>query len=147
MDHDDLIEKLRRIEALHAGATTPGERNAAEAARERILERLRTTTRVEPPTQWTFSLADPWERKLFLALCRRYGLTPYRQYRSHRQTVLLNAPPSFVNGTLWPQFQALAAELRTYLAQVTDNVIHAAIHGDASEAQESAAPQLPFKTR
>ncbi len=28
-----------------------------------------------------FELADPWTRKLFLALRRRYGLTPFRRYR------------------------------------------------------------------
>ena len=33
MDESKLIEKLRRIEALHAGATTEGERLAAAAAR------------------------------------------------------------------------------------------------------------------
>ena len=34
MDEQNLIEKLRRIEALHAGATTPGERIAAANARD-----------------------------------------------------------------------------------------------------------------
>jgi len=28
-----------------------------------------------------YSLPDPWQRKLFLALCRRYELKPYREYR------------------------------------------------------------------
>lgn len=37
-----LFEKLRRIEALHAGATTPGERDAAENAKRHIRERLRS---------------------------------------------------------------------------------------------------------
>ena len=32
LDQKALIEKLRRIEALHAGATTPGERDAAANA-------------------------------------------------------------------------------------------------------------------
>jgi len=38
MDEARLIEKLKLIEALFAGATTPGERVAADAARLRILE-------------------------------------------------------------------------------------------------------------
>ena len=38
MDQADLIAKLLRIEALHAGATTPGEKVAAGNARDRILE-------------------------------------------------------------------------------------------------------------
>ena len=41
MDERKLIEKLRRIEALYAGAATSGERVAAANARDRIRERLR----------------------------------------------------------------------------------------------------------
>jgi hypothetical protein len=37
-----LIEKLRLIEALNAGAKTEGEKNAADRARQRILERITT---------------------------------------------------------------------------------------------------------
>ena len=40
MDQSTLIDKLRRIESLHAGVTTPGEKDAAQRARQRILERL-----------------------------------------------------------------------------------------------------------
>ena len=41
MDEQQLIEKLRLIERLHAGAATDGEREAAANAKERIRERLR----------------------------------------------------------------------------------------------------------
>ena len=42
-DEDILREKLRKIEALFAGAATPGERAAAGAAAGRIRARLRET--------------------------------------------------------------------------------------------------------
>jgi hypothetical protein len=48
-DEPRLIEKLQRIEALFAGATTPGERVAAGLARDRILTRLREPQRFDPP--------------------------------------------------------------------------------------------------
>lgn len=35
-----LLERLARVEALHSGATTPGERAAAAKARERVAARL-----------------------------------------------------------------------------------------------------------
>lgn len=38
-----LLQKLQRIEALKAGATTTGERGAASAASERVIERLKKT--------------------------------------------------------------------------------------------------------
>jgi hypothetical protein len=69
-----LREKLRKIEALFAGAGTAGERVAAEAALERVRERLAEHGRQDPPVEMQFSMPDQWSRHLFLALCRRYGL-------------------------------------------------------------------------
>ena len=43
---DELRHKLRRIEALFAGATTEGERLAAAAAMDRIRRRLREAEKV-----------------------------------------------------------------------------------------------------
>lgn len=48
-DRDRIWEKLRRVEALRQGATTPGERAAAESARARLLERLEAAP--EPPLE------------------------------------------------------------------------------------------------
>lgn len=140
MDERSLIETLRKIEALHAGATTPGERAAAANARERILARLEANVVTDPPVEHRFALNDPWERQMFLALARRYGLEPYRQRGQHRQTVMVRVPERFVNETLWPEFTALARALHVYLAEVTDRVIHEAIHADSSDAEERAAP-------
>jgi hypothetical protein len=136
MDHQDLIEKLLRIERLHAGATTPGEREAAAQARQRILDRLRVQEREDPPVEMTFTLPDPWSRKLFLALARRYGLRPYRRPRQHRQTVMIRLSRDFCNQTLWPEFRALSDELQQYLAEVTDRVIAEALQADGSDAAE-----------
>lgn len=139
MEQQDLIAKLLRIEALHAGASTPGERTAAANARERILDRLRQVEREDPPIEMQFSLPDPWTRKLFLALARRYGLRPYRMPRQRYQTVMLKVSKRFLDQTLWPEFLALSDELRAYLQQVTERVIAEAIHGDATEAPEVRA--------
>src|SRR5216684_5518018 len=76
-----LREKLRKIEALFAGAGTAGERLAAEAALERVRARLAELGQREPSVEIQFSMPDQWSRHLFLALCRRYGLKPYRYYR------------------------------------------------------------------
>src|SRR4051794_23443505 len=73
-----LLEKLRKIEALHAGTRVDGEREAARRAAERIRARLAELQGRERAEVLRYSLPDPWKRKLFVALCRRYGLTPYR---------------------------------------------------------------------
>ena len=44
---DDLRARRRKIEALIAGAGTPGERDAAEAARIRVRARLAEEERKE----------------------------------------------------------------------------------------------------
>src|SRR5271168_3752102 len=79
-----LREKLRKIEALFAGAGTSGERLAAEAALERVRARLSELGQKDPPVETQFSMPDQWSRHLFLALCRRYGLSPYRLHRQRR---------------------------------------------------------------
>ncbi len=76
MDEARLIEKLQRIEALFAGAATAGEQVAAERAKQRIVERLQGWEREDPPIEYRFAMGDMWARKLFVALLRRYGITP-----------------------------------------------------------------------
>jgi hypothetical protein len=100
-----LREKLRKIEALFAGAGTAGERDAAEAALQRVRARLDELERKDLPVEMQFPLGDQWSRKLFLALCRRYGLKPYRLYRQRVTTVMLKVPRAFVDQVLWPEFK------------------------------------------
>ena len=137
-----LREKLRKIEALFAGAGTLGERIAAEAALERVRARLADLERSDAPIEMQFSLPDQWSRRLFLALCRRYGLKPYRLYRQRLTTVMLRVPRGFVDQVLWPEFQQLNKALTQYLNEVTTRVIRDEVHRDTSEAAE-LAPALP----
>jgi hypothetical protein len=131
-----LREKLRKIEALFAGAGTVGERIAAEAALERVRARLTELERRDPAIEMQFSLPDQWSRRLFLALCRRYGLKPYRLYRQRLTTVMLRVPTLFVDQVLWPEFQELNKALTQYLNEVTTRVIRDEVHRDTSEAAE-----------
>src|SRR6202047_1540811 len=91
-----LREKLRKIEALFAGAGTAGERLAAEAALERVRARLTELGQKDPAIEMQFSLPDQWSRHLFLALCRRYGLSPYRLHRQRGNTVMVRGPRGFL---------------------------------------------------
>ena len=111
-DEAALRDKLRKIEALFAGAATAGEKAAAGAAAERIRARLREEEKREKPVEIRFSLPDPWSRQMFIALCRRYGLRPYRYPRMRRQSVIVRAPETFLNTVLWPEFQEINAALQ-----------------------------------
>ena len=143
-DEAQLREKLRKIEALFAGADTVGEKLAAEAALERVRARLAELERSDKPIEMQFSLTDQWSRQLFLALCRRYGLKPYRLYRQRVTTVMLRVPRRFGDKVLWPEFQELNTALMQYLNEVTTRVIREEVHRDTSEAAETA-PALPAR--
>lgn len=138
-----LIEKLRKLEALHAGTTVDGERQAAQRAAEKIRARLAELRSHEKDVEMQYSLPDPWTRKLFVALCRRYGVTPYRLSRQRATTIMVRAPATFQQQTLWPEFQALSKELRAHLEELTDRVIREAIHEDVTEAAETTTKALP----
>jgi hypothetical protein len=139
-----LIEKLRLIEALFAGATTEGERAAAECARERIQELLKACLQTDKPVEYRFTLGDMWSRKLFVAMLRRYGIRPYRYPRQRRTTVMARVPRSFVDETLWPEFKELSSTLHGYLNEVTERVISEGIYTDHSEAEVLEQAALPF---
>ena len=136
----NLRDKLRKIEALFAGAATAGEKSAAGAAAERIRARLGQTARTEAVVEMRFSIPDVWSRKLFIALCRRYGLRPFRHRRMHRQSIIIKAPKSFTEKVLWSEFLELDAALVSYLAEITDRVISEAVHGEVGEAEEIDEP-------
>ena len=133
-----LREKLRKIAALFEGAQTIGERSAAAAAIERVKQALGAMGRIEQPTEYYFTFADQWQRRLFSALCRRYGLEPYRHHRQRYTTVMVRVPKSFVDKTLWPEYQELREALDQYLNEATERIIREEVFGDAAEASERA---------
>jgi hypothetical protein len=136
MELGELLETLRRIEALYARTDVPGERDAAASAMEAMRARLARLVQHDPPIEYKFTMADDWSRRLLTALLRRYGIQPYR-YRGQRYTtVMARVSKSFVDQTLWPEFTELDNVLQKYLSDVTNRVIREAIHEDNSEAEE-----------
>ena len=135
---EQIREKLRKISALFEGATTIGERNAAAAAIERVKKALGAVLKSEQPEEFQFTLPDRWQRRLFSALCRRYGLEPYRYNRQRYTTVMVRVPRSFVDKTLWPEYQELRAALDDYLNEATERIIREEVYRDAEEASERA---------
>ena len=142
LDEKALLEKLRRIEALHAGATTPGERDAAANAMRGIQQRLKLAEQEAPPVEYKFTLGDTWSRKLFVALARRYGLKPFRYRGQRHTTVMVRVPKRFVHDTLWPEFVELDRALRETLDQATDQVIAGVFQQETSEAEVRDEPKM-----
>ncbi|MFU8893212.1 MAG: hypothetical protein ACNA8L_06240 [Luteolibacter sp.] len=139
MTREEIIEKIRKVEALYAGSGVAGEVGAAAEALARLKARLDDVP--EEKVEYKISLPDPWKRQLFLALVRRHGLYPYRMPRQRHATVMVRVAPSTMDKILWPEFQELSKLLHAYLNEATRDIISRAVHGDLSEAVEN--PGLP----
>jgi hypothetical protein len=136
MTEEELREKLRKISALFEGATTNGERDAAAAAIARVRKALHSASQTEQTVEMKFKLPDHWRRRLFIALCRRYDVQPYRYRGQRHTTVVLRAPRSFIENTLWPEFLQIKDALDEYLNEATERIIREEVYGDAAEAAE-----------
>jgi hypothetical protein len=133
---EQLRERLRKITALFERAATPGERHAAAAAIERVKSALTVAATNERPVETQFTLPDRWQRRLFIALCRRYGVEPYRYKRQRYTTLNVKAPRFFIDTTLWPEFLELKKALDEYLNEATEKIIREEVFGDTREAPE-----------
>jgi hypothetical protein len=59
----------------------------------------------------------------------------------HRQTLIVKGPRSFIDQTLWPEFQDLSAALSAYLSEITERLIREEVHGETSDAEERDEPK------
>src|SRR5688500_10263850 len=108
---------------------------------EGILKQLRQREQVDPPVEYSFKLPDEWSRRLFVALLRRYNVSPYRYRGQRHTTVMARVPVSFVKETLWPEFMQLDEALRSYLSAVTERVIRTGIYAEDGDVEERAEGQ------
>src|SRR5207237_3236211 len=111
--------KLRKINALFAGATTEGEKQAAGAARDRIHARLRILSG-EPTIEWRFSLTNPWSRKLLIALLHRYGIESYRRLGQRNSSIMAKMRRGFAEQILLPEFESLNRVLLDRLDELAE---------------------------
>lgn len=146
-DEEKLKKKLRAIEALFSGATTEGEREAADRARQRIAARLKDL-QSERQVEWQFSL-DPWSYRLLVALSRRYGLEPYRYRRQRYSTLLIKSSERFLKETFLPAYDAMSKTLHEHLTAVTERVVAEVLSADKSEPTvvDAEPRQLAASTR
>ncbi len=146
-DDTQIREKLSKIKALFAGATTAGERQAAQAAMDRLQQRIDGVPQngpvPDPPVEFRFSLTNPWSLRLFLALCRSKGYRPYRHPRMRRTSVCVMIGKLAVNADLWPEYLEMNKVLTEYLGELADHIIADCINADKSDAEVVAGLPAP----
>jgi hypothetical protein len=64
-----LLEKLAKIQAIIERTTFEGERQAAALAMERLFKQQK-----QQPIEYRVTLSSIWQKNLFVALCKKYGL-------------------------------------------------------------------------
>ena len=134
-DQGDIRERLAKLEALFARGATEGERAAAGAALERLQARLDPagSPRDEPESELQYSLPDVWAVRLFVALCRKHGVKPYRYPRQRRTTVMVRVRQAAFERTIAAEFQALHRELTTYFDETLNHLIANVMKSDGDD--------------
>lgn len=122
-----LSDKIRKVEALLAGAKTEGERQAALLAKERLVGKQQSA-----PVEYSVRTDSHWKKRLFLAICGKYGLHPYRYARQKRTTTMVRVSASFMKEVVWPEFQRYSAMLEELVQELMEDLI-TKIHGGVEE--------------
>ena len=123
----DILDKIRKVEALIERAGTEGERESAIQAKERLLKSIE-----EEEIEYTITMEDAWQKKLFVAICRKYKLKTYRYHRQKYTTTMVRVSKSFIDKVVWPEYLKFADMLRNLVDEVTAEVI-TKIHKDEDE--------------
>lgn len=131
----DIREKLAKLEALFARGATAGERAAASAARDRLQAKLNVAVDEgdEPESELQYSLPDIWSVRIFVALCRKNGIRPYRYPRQRRTTVMLRVRQSSFEQTVGKEFRILHRELTGYFNETVEHLIADAMKSDGDD--------------
>jgi hypothetical protein len=145
-DISKLYETLLKVESLYAGAATPGEKNAAGAAAERIRQKIDEYIDSDPPREIKCSFSNIWSKRLFCALAKRYGLQPYRYYRQRYTTVMVRVSGKFLDDVLWKEFEELDDVLEKYIDDITKKVIAESVFNGSSDEEVLKQPLLESDT-
>lgn len=111
MDREALLQRLREAEERMATGWT-GARGQTDPAG--ALRALLETERSGPheSVEVTVRLHERHMRVVFMTLCRRYGLEPYREPRQRRTSFNLKAPATFLEKVFWPLFNTCEQLIR-----------------------------------
>ena len=123
----NVIEQIKKVEALIERAGTDGERQSAILAKERLLKHKN-----EEDIEYTIHTQDVWHKKLFNALCHKHNFKPYRYYRQKYTTVMVMISKTYLDETLWPEYLKFSEILQELVDDITLEVI-SKIHKNEDE--------------
>jgi len=133
----DIADKIRKIEALIAGAKSEGERQAAEFAKQRLQDKV-----IHQAVEYTVRLDGTWKKKLFVAICNKHGLHTYRYARQKYTTTMVRVSKPFMNSVLWPEFNKHSSILDKLTHEILTDLI-SKIHLVEEESETVIAGEIP----
>jgi hypothetical protein len=141
-----IAEKLAKIQTLIERTSSEGERQAASLAMERLL-RLQE----QQPVEYRVTLRSMWQKKLFVAVCRKYRQKTYRNYRQKYTTTMLRVAPSLMDTLIWPEYKKYSAMLEELVQEVLNTVLakvetgeeEVVVGGEIGSIQEMAEIPAP----
>ena len=128
----NLLDKLQKIQALIDRASSDGERQAAEQAKQRLRDRLYEDKNARPK-EYQVSSQSKWEKKLFTAVCKKNGFEPYRYARQKYTTTMVRVSKSVMDDVLWPQYTKYTALLREMVDTIALDLIDKIYTDDKEE--------------
>ena len=131
----EVREKLAKLEALFAQGATEGERAAAGAARDRLQAGIAPEADAAdaPEVELQYSLPDVWSVWIFVALCRKHDIRPYRYPRQRRSTMMVRVQETSFERTVAAEFRTLHEELTAYFNATVEHLIADAMKSDGSD--------------
>jgi len=128
----NILERIKKVEALISWAKSDWEKNAAMAAKERIFKKYPELDIKNNIVEYTIKTQDSWHKKLFVAICRKYNIKPYRYYRQKYTTVMIKINEVFLHEILWKEYLEYSEILEELISWITDEVINK-IHKEENE--------------
>jgi hypothetical protein len=72
-------------------------------------------------------------QRVFVVVCERYGIEPYRVPRQRQSTISIRAPRSLIQEILWPLFEEMARMVEAWLYERTAELMAAWSPRDSNE--------------
>lgn len=112
-----ILDKLSKIEALIQRASTEGERQAAQSAKDRVLSTI-AERQNSIPIEYKISLDSSWKKRLLVAICSKHGYKTYRYSRQKYTTSQVRISKQIMEGVVWPEFLRYAKILEELMEEI-----------------------------
>lgn len=127
-----ILDKLAKIEALIAKASSQGEFQAAVLAKNRVLSSL-VERQAQVDIEYKITMDSPWKKRLFVALCNKRGLETYRYYRQKYTTTNVKVSQIIMEKELWPEYIRFAKILEELVEDIMKDLLKKIWKGEEKE--------------